>query len=142
VLAEDRLFATLDTTTRQLYISSTKKGLLSDTVGFIQLLPPQLIEAFKSTLDELQYADLLLHVVDCSDPNWQYHINVVLTILDEIDVHKPMLFVFNKIDNVDLNPRLQEELDEYQPNVKISAHSKEGIDPLVEFLKEWTPPKK
>lgn len=141
VLAEDRLFATLDTTTRQLFINGTKKGLLSDTVGFIQLLPPQLIEAFKSTLDELHYADLLLHVVDCSDPNWRYHINVVLTILHEINVKKPMLFVFNKIDNVDLTPRLQEELDEYHPNVLISAHSKEGLEPLINFLAEWDPKK-
>jgi len=98
VLAEDKLFATLDTTTRELYLDSKKIGLLSDTVGFIQNLPHKLIEAFKSTLSELQYADLLLHVVDSSDPNWQDQIKIVHEVLAELKVFKEMLYVFNKID--------------------------------------------
>ncbi len=77
VLAEDKLFATLDPATRQLYIDSQQIGLISDTVGFIQQLPHRLIEAFKSTLSELEHATLLLHVVDLSDPNWMDHIEVV-----------------------------------------------------------------
>ena len=77
VLAEDRLFATLDTTTRQLYIDNKKIGVISDTVGFIQNLPHNLIESFKSTLEELQYADLLVEVIDISDPNWVSHIGIV-----------------------------------------------------------------
>src|SRR5205085_2335081 len=76
VLAEDRLFATLDTTTRELIIDGKKKAVISDTVGFIQQLPHHLIEAFKSTLTELKFAHLLLLVVDISDPNWQSHIQV------------------------------------------------------------------
>src|SRR3546814_5283830 len=70
VLAENKLFATLDITTRSFFVDGKKKGTISDTVGFIQQLPPQLIEAFKSTLSELHYADLLLHVVDVADAGW------------------------------------------------------------------------
>ena len=100
VLAEDKLFATLDTTTRELFVNGEKKGVISDTVGFIQQLPHRLIEAFKSTLSELKYANLLLHVIDISDPNWQEHIEVVHKILDEIGIEKEMLYVFNKGDKV------------------------------------------
>ncbi len=87
-LVEDKLFATLDTTTRALFINGEKKGVISDTVGFIQQLPPHLIEAFKSTLSELQFADLLLQVVDVSDPNWPDHIEVVHEILEELGIDK------------------------------------------------------
>lgn len=100
VLAEDKLFATLDTATKELYINGEKKGIISDSVGFIQNLPHNLIDAFKSTLEELQYADLLLQVVDISDPNWEFHIKIVQEILDELDVKKDMLYVFNKIDKI------------------------------------------
>lgn len=137
VLAEDRLFATLDTTTRQLFINSKKKGVLSDTVGFIQLLPPKLIEAFKSTLMELQYADLLLHVVDLSDPNWENHIDVVEQILEDLAVEKPTLYVFNKIDKVTFTPALEQALEKYYPAVLISSKTKDGIKPLVDFIEEW-----
>lgn len=137
VLAEDKLFATLDTTTRELYIDGKKKGLISDTVGFIQQLPHQLIEAFKSTLSELQYADLLLQVVDISDPNWEAQIKVVLNILAELEVDKPMLFVFNKADRIADLPALEQSLLRYQPHVIISAQSKEGLAPLTEFLRAW-----
>lgn len=137
VLAEDKLFATLDTTTRELYVDGKKKGLISDTVGFIQQLPHQLIEAFKSTLSELQYADLLLHVIDIADPNWEAHIKVVLNILAELEVDKPMLFVLNKADRVaDLAP-LEQSIARYHPHVIVSAHSKEGLAPLAEFLRNW-----
>lgn len=137
VLAEDKLFATLDTTTRELYLDGKKKGLISDTVGFIQQLPHQLIEAFKSTLSELQYADLLLHVIDISDPNWEAHIKVVLNILTELEVDKPMLYVFNKTDRVADLAQLEQSISRYQPHVIISAQSKEGLTPLTEFLKAW-----
>lgn len=137
VLAEDKLFATLDTTTRQLFIDGKKKGLLSDTVGFIQLLPPKLIEAFKSTLSELEYADLLLHVVDISDPSWEEHIEVVNNILEELAIEKPILYVFNKADKIELQPRLQDQIDKYLPNVVISATDKSSIAPLINFLNWW-----
>ncbi len=139
VLAEDKLFATLDTTTRELYIDGQKKGLISDTVGFIQQLPHQLISAFKSTLSELQYADLLLHVIDISDQNWQMHANVVMAILHEIKVDKPMLFVFNKADKITDRALLEPLLTAYTPHVIISAQSKIGLKPLLDFLQVWQP---
>lgn len=99
VFAENKLFATLDTTVRKVVIKNIP-FLLSDTVGFIRKLPTQLVESFKSTLDEVREADLLLHVVDISHPNFEEHIDSVNTILDEIDcANKPTLMVFNKIDN-------------------------------------------
>lgn len=137
VLAENKLFATLDTTTRELFINGKKKGLLSDTVGFIQLLPPQLIEAFKSTLSELQYADLLIHVIDISDSNWPHHIKVVQHILNDLDIHKPMLYVFNKVDKIILTPVLQKQLAQFEPHIIISTLTPEGIKPLAEYLDSW-----
>lgn len=137
VLAEDKLFATLDTTTRELYINGTKKGLVSDTVGFIQQLPHQLIEAFKSTLSELHYADLLLHVIDISDPNWREQIQVVQGILGELEVDQEMLYVFNKADKVAHPETLEESLYPYQPHVTISALTKKGIEPLITYLSHW-----
>ena len=133
-LAEDKLFATLDTTTRELWIGPHKVGLISDTVGFIQQLPTLLIDAFKSTLSELTYADLLLHVVDISDPKWETDIRVVHEILEELDVHKEMLYVFNKIDKVQHLEDLTGKLSHYQPHVLVSGLSKEGLTPLNEFL--------
>lgn len=98
VFAENKLFATLDTTVRKVVIGNLP-FLLSDTVGFIRKLPTQLIESFKSTLDEVREADLLLHVVDISHPNFEEHIASVNQILGEIkSVDKPTIMVFNKID--------------------------------------------
>ncbi len=98
VFAENKLFATLDTTVRKVVIGNLP-FLLSDTVGFIRKLPTQLIESFKSTLDEVREADLLLHVVDIAHPSFEDHVDSVNQILDEIDSKdKPTLMVFNKID--------------------------------------------
>lgn len=137
VLAEDKLFATLDTTTRELFVEGEKKGVISDTVGFIQQLPHNLIEAFKSTLSELNYADLLLHIIDSSDKNWKEHVKVVNEILEELGVEKNMLYVFNKCDVPEEDQIPEQERERYQPHVSISAHSKEGILPLLSFLHEW-----
>ena len=99
VFAEDKLFATLDTTVRKIVIRNLP-FLLSDTVGFIRKLPTQLIESFKSTLDEVREADLLLHVVDISHSNFEEHISAVEKTLDEIkSLGKSSIMVFNKIDN-------------------------------------------
>lgn len=142
VLAENKLFATLDTTTRELYINGTKKGLLSDTVGFIQQLPHSLIDAFKSTLSELSYADLLLHVVDISETNWQDQIAVVQKVLTELKVQdKPILYVFNKADAVEVTHDLEFLLKKYQPYVLVSAKSKKGLEPLMNYLESWNPNK-
>ncbi|WP_299619465.1 GTPase HflX [uncultured Tenacibaculum sp.] len=98
VFAENKLFATLDTTVRKVVVKNVP-FLLTDTVGFIRKLPTQLVESFKSTLDEVREADLLLHVVDISHPNFEDHIASVNKILDEIDsANKPTVMIFNKID--------------------------------------------
>ena len=138
VLVEDRLFATLDTTTRELYVDGKKKGVISDTVGFIQQLPPKLVDAFKSTLDELQYADLLLHVIDLSDKNWESHIAVVQEILQDLHIEKEMLYVFNKVDKINNIEELRPALRRYQPHVLISASNKENIQTLLDFLSKWS----
>lgn len=107
VFAEDKLFATLDTTVRKVVIKNVP-FLMTDTVGFIRKLPTQLVESFKSTLDEVREADLLLHVVDVSHPTFEDHINSVNIILKEIEsADKPTLMVFNKIDNY-----VHEEIEE------------------------------
>lgn len=139
VLAEDKLFATLDTTTRELYLFKTKIGLISDTVGFIQNLPHSLIESFKSTLSELKYADLLLQVVDASDANWEKQIKVVHEVLDELGVSKEMLYVFNKIDRIPESERQDRELSfaRFNPRVLTDARSKDGLQPLKDFLYTW-----
>lgn len=104
VFAENKLFATLDTTVRKVVIKNLP-FLLSDTVGFIRKLPTQLVESFKSTLDEVREADLLLHVVDISHPNFEEHIDSVNKILGEIDcANKPTIMVFNKIDAYQAEP--------------------------------------
>jgi len=138
VLAEDKLFATLDTTTRELYINGKKKGIISDSVGFIQQIPHNLIEAFKSTLDELRYADLLLHVVDLSDPNWEFQIKTVNEILQELEIDKEILYIFNKIDKVENIETLQEQLEKYQPHVLTCAKSKDGVKDLRNNLAKWS----
>ena len=98
VFAENKLFATLDTTVRKVVVGNLP-FLLSDTVGFIRKLPTQLVESFKSTLDEVREADMLLHIVDISHPNFEHHIESVNQILDEIkSADKPTIMVFNKID--------------------------------------------
>jgi len=118
VFAEDKLFATLDTTVRKMIIGNLP-FLLSDTVGFIRKLPTELIESFKSTLDEVRDADLLIHVVDISHPTFEDQIEVVNRTLSEIDkMHKPVILVFNKIDlftfvpkdDDDLTPSTQENI--------------------------------
>ena len=112
VFAENKLFATLDTTVRKVVIGNLP-FLMSDTVGFIRKLPTQLVESFKSTLDEVQEADLLLHIVDISHPNFEDHINSVNQILKEIkSLDKPTLMVFNKIDIYEPEPWDEAELVE------------------------------
>lgn len=149
VFAENKLFATLDTTVRKVVIENCP-FLLSDTVGFIRKLPTQLVEAFKSTLDEVREADVLLHVVDISHPDFEEQMEVVNRTLKEIDAaNKPVLVIFNKIDaysyeeydEFSLVPKTQKNysLDEFKnswiasentPCVFISAKDRTGIDKL------------
>ena len=128
VFAENKLFATLDTTVRKVVIGNLP-FLLSDTVGFIRKLPTQLIESFKSTLDEVREADLLLHVVDIAHPSFEDHVNSVNQILDEIDSKdKPTLMVFNKIDAYTPEPWDPEDLTQE----KTDQHNS-----IEEWKKTW-----
>lgn len=154
VFAENKLFATLDTTVRKVIVHNLP-FLLSDTVGFIRKLPTELVESFKSTLDEVREADLLVHVVDVSHPNFEEQIEVVNTTLREIigSDEKPMLLIFNKIDAFtweekhedDLSPRTKRNIsrDELQSTWIarlgddcrfISARHLDGIDDLKKLL--------
>jgi GTP-binding protein HflX len=137
VLEEDKLFATLDTTTRSLYLDHNKKVLISDTVGFISELPHHLIDAFKSTLDELRYSNLLLLVVDISNKIWKRQIEIALETLKELEVTKPIIFIFNKTDKVKNLEDINKDLKYYQPHILTSAISKEGIKSVIEFLKAY-----
>ncbi|MBS1987588.1 GTPase HflX [Candidatus Dependentiae bacterium] len=140
VLAEDKLFATLDTTTRELFIKPEKKLLISDTVGFISQLPHNLIEAFKSTLAELKYGHLLLHVVDMSNPAWKDQIAIVKTTLEELGAQdKPMLYVFNKRDKLTDTEfeALKPELKGFEPHVVINTLSKEGVADLMAWIEKY-----
>jgi GTP-binding protein HflX len=134
VLAEDKLFATLDPTTRRLKLPTNQNVLLTDTVGFIKKLPHGLVEAFKATLEEVVQADLLLHVVDVSHPQAEEQIDAVNTVLMEIGAaEKPVLMVFNKIDQLPggLPAGLREK---YSNAVAISARTGEGVTPLLAEL--------
>lgn len=154
VFAENKLFATLDTTVRKVVIENLP-FLLTDTVGFIRKLPHQLVESFKSTLDEVREADLLVHILDVSHPNFEEHFDVVTATLNEIDhTDKPTVVVFNKIDQYhfeakdedDLTPKklCNYSLDELKRTwmaklnndnvVFISAQKKENIDEFKEVL--------
>ncbi|MFC1510927.1 GTPase HflX [Candidatus Margulisiibacteriota bacterium] len=121
VLTQDQLFATLDPTTRRTYLPNGKTVLLTDTVGFIQKLPHQLVVAFRATLEEVTEADLLLHVVDASHPCFEDQISAVYTVLEELKcATKPMVTVFNKIDKL-AEPINDKILQKYKPAIAISA---------------------
>ncbi len=131
VLAENRLFATLDATTRTVTIGGNKRVLLSDTVGFIRKLPHNLIESFKSTLDETREADVLLHVVDASHPRFEEHVTVVRETLNELEAaDKPTLLVFNKVDALEERGLLTALREEFPDAVYVSALRGVGLDAL------------
>ena len=134
VLAEDKLFATLDPTTRRLRLPTNQNVLLTDTVGFIKKLPHGLVEAFKATLEEVVQADLLVHVVDISHPLAAEQIDAVNDVLLEIGAaEKPVLMVFNKVDKLagGVPPVMR---DKYPHAVSISAKTGEGVEPLLAEL--------
>ncbi len=129
VLAEDKLFATLDPTTRRLRLPTNQNVLISDTVGFIRKLPHRLVEAFKATLEEVVEADLLIHVTDLSHPQVDDQIRAVNEVLAEIKAHdKPCMMVFNKVDQVESQGIVEHYLESHQPSVAISARHQEGFD--------------
>ena len=137
VFAEDKLFATLDPTSRALELEDGRKILLVDTVGFIRKLPHHLIEAFKSTLEEAVVADVLLHIVDSSNPEYKNQIVVVNEVLRDIGADKnPEIMVYNKCDKADI-----EEIN-LTDAVLISAKFKKGLDKLIWTIGEVAPGKK
>lgn len=135
VLEEDQLFATLDPTTRVLDLPGKQQILLTDTVGFIRKLPHHLIEAFKSTLEEAKFADLILHVVDASNPQKEEHMHVVYDTLRQLGVSdKKIITLFNKQDICTDKEQLRDFQADYVLN--ISARSRQGLDELKELLEQ------
>lgn len=133
ILAEDKLFATLDPTTRKLELPSGQQVLLTDTVGFIRKLPHHLIEAFKSTLEEAKYSDIILHVVDSSNPQQDIQMHIVYDTLKQLEVNdKIIVTVFNKIDQLEQRVIFKDLSADYQ--VQVSAKSGAGIDQLLDIL--------
>lgn len=136
--AADQLFATLDTTSRRIYLGEAGNVVISDTVGFIRELPHQLVAAFRATLEETIHADLLLHVVDAASPVRMEQIEQVNSVLSEIGAdHIPQILIWNKIDSAGLEPAL--ERDEYDKirRVFISAQTGAGLDLLREAIAEF-----
>ena len=131
VYAEDQLFATLDTTTRRIDLPDKQQMLLTDTVGFIQKLPHTLVKAFNATLEEVGEADLLLHVVDCSNENYEKQITAVLEVLKELKADgKPMFYVFNKADKLPADTD-REAILKGREGLFISAKSQENLQDLL-----------
>ncbi len=135
VYAENQLFATLDTTTRQLILDDNNTILVTDTVGFIRRLPHHLLDAFKSTLEEVLYADVLVIVADSSDPYFEDHIRIVDNILDELGAgQKPSIIALNKIDKHNDADSIRISSD--RPVIEISARTGFGLDNLKKYLNE------
>ena len=132
VLAEDKLFATLDPTTRRLRFPEEHELVLADTVGFIRKLPHHLIEAFKSTLEEAKYSDIILHVVDCSNPQAVQQMEVVYDTLQELEVQgKKTITLFNK---VDMGAAIRMRDSNADHTLKVSAKTGEGLEDLKALL--------
>ena len=131
VLSEDKLFATLDPTTRQLRLPSGQKLLLTDTVGFVRRLPHQLVDAFKATLEEAVLADFLVHVVDASNPEFEDHMATTLEVLKELGAdEKQVLTVYNKIDLCTVPP-VSGKPEKRDRKVYVSSVTGEGLDTLM-----------
>jgi len=142
VLTENKLFATLDPTVKNMQLDKNSRILLTDTVGFIENLPPQLVDAFSATLGEIKEADLLLHVIDISDPDYQERIETVNTILKKIGLgEKEEILVFNKVDRLS-----EQELAAYQRSLSreypdcvfISAATEQGFQSLYQIIEQKT----
>lgn len=133
VLEKNMLFATLETSVRNITLPDNKSFLLTDTVGFIDKLPHHLIKAFRSTLEELGESDLLVHVVDCSNSQYREQIDVTNQVLKELGVENiPIIYAYNKSDLMDINPHADK-----QESVFISAKNRIGIDKLINMIKTY-----
>ena len=135
VLEEDKLFATLDPTTRNLKLPKGQDILLTDTVGFIRKLPHHLVEAFRSTLEEAKYSDMILHVVDCSNPQMEKQMEAVYETFHQLKIEdKPIITVFNKIDRLEKETILKDQRADHI--IKISAKEELGLQNLLELIEE------
>ena len=137
VFVEDKLFATLDPTTKAINLSKNQPLLLTDTVGFIQKLPHKLVEAFKSTLEEVVVSDFIIHVLDVSSSSVEQHFKTTISLLKDLEsINKPAITVFNKIDKLE-DPVIKARLKALYPDsVFISVMTGEGLDSLLQKLKE------
>lgn len=134
VLVEDRLFATLDSTVREVYIKE-HKFLLTDTVGFVRKLPHHLVASFRSTLEEARESDVLLHVVDATSPVLGEQMEAVDEVLEKLEIQdKPTIYVFNKMDQLENEPEIWKYIPENAPYILISAVTGENIDLLEELI--------
>ena len=137
LVAENKLFATLDPTTRSFTLPNKQRVLLTDTVGFLRKLPHTLIESFKATLEEVSEADLLIHVIDLSHPRVDENIEAVNTVTKELGAYgKDTLLVFNKIDAVESPEHAQGYLKKFPGSVAISARTGDGVNELVSALQD------
>lgn len=138
LLAEDKLFATLDTTSRAITLRDNRKILITDTVGFIRKLPHHLVQAFKATLEETAEADMLVYVIDASNPQYETHIKVVDSVLSELgSMGKPTVYVYNKTDLAGDDVCVNRE-----NSVCISAKTGENLEKLIDLISETAPGKK
>jgi GTP-binding protein HflX len=137
VVTENKLFATLDPTTRSLVLPNKQRVLLTDTVGFLRKLPHTLIESFKATLEEVSEADLLIHIVDLSHPRVDEQMEAVDGVIKELDAYgKQTLIVFNKIDNLPNRELAESYTNRFPGSVAISARTGEGVNKLVQALED------
>ncbi|MDX2177791.1 MAG: GTPase HflX [Candidatus Sumerlaeia bacterium] len=140
VLVEDKLFATLDPTTRRIHLDAGREVLLTDTVGFIRKLPHGLVEAFKATLEEAQLADLLVHVIDSSHPQWHEHLEAADAVLEELEaLDKPTVFALNKADLLQDRSTFARFREKHEACVFTSAVTGEGIEDLQRMLHKMLP---
>ena len=133
---QDQLFATLDTTTRKIKIDKKNSFILSDTVGFIRNLPDNLIASFRSTLGELVDSDLLLKIIDISSPEYQMHLESIVTVLNHLEIsNKKYCIIFNKIDTIDDQQLIKKLKTLYPKALFVSAYKKIGINSIIEYIK-------
>src|SRR5439155_18009405 len=137
LVAADKLFATLDPTTRSFVLPNKQRVLLTDTVGFLRKLPHTLIESFKATLEEVHEADLLIHVVDLAHARVDEQMEAVDNVIKELDAYgKQTVVVFNKIDNLENRELIEAYVQRFPGSVAISARTGEGVGELVQALQE------
>ena len=140
ILAEDKLFATLDTTSRAIVLPDNRKILITDTVGFIRKLPHHLVQAFKATLEETAEADMLVYVIDAANPQYEVHIKVVNSVLSDIGASgKPIVYVYNKTDLLEKDNVV---IPAQKNSVEISAKTGKNLDKLIDLIAETAPGKK